>query len=134
MNLLNTLPIIGKLFIGFYYAATGVWNIYHWRPALAVLLAKKIPLPLLVLPLAIFWEISAGTMIMFGSYVKLAALSLIFFTVIAITIFHDFWNHEGEVRRLNRIVFVANLTISIGALLLLLNNITPMTNFTDLFT
>jgi uncharacterized membrane protein YphA (DoxX/SURF4 family) len=73
-------------------------------------------------------------MIMFNSYVKLAALSLIFFTVLAITIYHDFWNHEGELRHLNRTIFIANITLSVGALLLLLNNITPMTNFADLFT
>ncbi|MES2217487.1 MAG: DoxX family protein [Pseudomonadota bacterium] len=134
MNLLNLLPIIGKFFIGFYFAGVGFWNIYHWRPALRVLINKNIPLPFVVLPLGIFWEITAGTMIIFGSYVKLAALSLMIFTVIAITIYHDFWNHEGELRRLNMKVFLANLVISFGALLLLLNNITPITTFTDLFT
>jgi putative oxidoreductase len=134
MNLLYLLPIIGKGFIGFYFASAGLWNIYHWRPSLNVLVSKNIPLPFVVLPLGIFWEITAGTMIIFGSYVKLAALSLIIFTVVAISIFHDFWNHQGEMRKLNLLIFMANLTISFGALLLLLNNITPITSFTDLFT
>ena len=89
---------------------------------------------MILLPLGIFWEITAGTMIIFNSYVKLAALSLILFTVIAISIYHDFWNHEGDLRRLNRTIFIANITISVGALLLLLNNVTPLTNFADLFT
>jgi putative oxidoreductase len=134
MNLLNLLPIMGKCFIGFYFAGTGLFNIYHWRPTLAAMIEKNIPLPFIVMPLGIFWEISAGSMIIFNSYVKLAALSLIFFTVIAITLFHDFWNHEGEVRKLNKIIFIANMTISIGALIILTNNITPVTTLADLFT
>jgi putative oxidoreductase len=133
MNLLNLLPIMGKCFIGFYFAGTGLFNISQWRLTLTAMIEKNIPLPFLVLPLGIFWEISAGTMIMFNSYVKLAALSLIVFTVIGITMFHDFWNHEGEVRKLNRIIFIANLTISIGALLILANNITPVTSLSELF-
>lgn len=134
MNLLNILPIIGKCFIGFFFVASGLWNIYHWRPSLRVMIDKNIPLPFVFLPLGIFWKICAGAMIIFGSYTKLAALSLIIFTVITISIFHDFWNHQGELRRLNLLLFLANLTISVGALLLLLNNITPLSTFADLFT
>jgi putative oxidoreductase len=134
MNWMALLPIIGRIFVGYYFAGFGLWNIYHWRPFTKVLIEKNIPLPFVVLPIGIFWQIAAGTMIMFGSYVKLAALSLIIFTVISVTIFHDFWNHQGEVRRLNLNLYIANLTISIGALVLLLNNISPLASLAEFST
>jgi putative oxidoreductase len=131
-NFTLILPILGRVFIGLYYVLFGFWNIYHWRPSLNIMTEKNFPLPFLVLPIGIFWQIATGSMIIFGSYVKLAALSLIVFTIIGINIFHDFWNHKGELRRLNMTVFIANITISIGALLLLLNNIAPINAWSDL--
>ena len=131
---MHSLPILGRFFVGFYFAGFGLWNIYHWRPFTRVLIEKNIPLPFVVLPLGIFWQMAAGTMIMFDSYVKGASLSLIIFTVISITIFHDFWNHAGEVRRLNLNLYLANLTISVGALLLLLNNISPLQSLAEFST
>jgi putative oxidoreductase len=133
-NLLAWLPALGRIFVGFYFAIFGFWNIYHWRPFLNTMIKRNIPLPFMLLPLGIFWQISTGTMIMFGSYVKLAAVSLILFTLIGVYIFHDFWNHQGELRRLNMTLFIGNLTISIGGLLLLLTNTTPLTSISDLFT
>lgn len=132
-SILPLLPILGRAFVGLYFVIFGFWNIYHWRPFLQIMVQRNIPLPFLLLPFGIFWQIATGSMIMFGSYVRLASFSLILFTLIGVYIFHDFWNFKGELRRLNMTLFMANLTISIGALLLLLNNITPATNVMDLF-
>jgi putative oxidoreductase len=130
-NALAMLPMMGRILIGAYFAVFGLWNIYHLRPYIKELVDKNFPLPFVALPLGIFWQITAGVMIMFNSYVKVAALSLILFTVLGITLFHDFWNHEGEKRRMNLRLFIANLTISVGALLLLLSNVTPLNSLAD---
>ncbi|OGT47164.1 MAG: hypothetical protein A3E83_05250 [Gammaproteobacteria bacterium RIFCSPHIGHO2_12_FULL_41_20] len=118
---------IAHFLIGFYFLFFGIWNIYHWRPTLSLLNQKNLPHPWLLLPLAIAWQSIAGIMIICGIFIKLAALSLIPFTLISICIIHQFWKHTGELRNLNLIIFVANLTVTCASLLLLLNNSTALT-------
>src|SRR5688500_18670776 len=108
MNLiLNALPYLGRDLIGFYFVYFGVTSIYHWRPYFNILLDKKIPHPFLILPMGIAWEIIAGFLIMGGLFVKLAALSLIPFTLLKIFIYHDFWNHQADARRAHLAVFMS---------------------------
>jgi putative oxidoreductase len=118
---LSTFSIIGCFLIGFFFAFFGLWNSYHWRPTLDFMIKKKIPFPLPLLILGIIVQTVAGLMLMIGVYINIAALLLIPFDIIAVLIFHAFWNFEGEIRRLNTIIFITNLTASLGALLLLLN-------------
>lgn len=132
-NLCGLSVVLAHVLTGFYFAFYGFWNLYHWRPIMENMIQKNIPLPFLVLSCGIFWQTVAGFLIMFGFYVKLAALVLIPFTVISVFIFHPFWSHRGEQRALNLNIFIANLTVSLSALLLLLNNIVPATSFADFF-
>lgn len=123
MNEINYLfPIIAHLLIGFYFAFFGFWNIYHWRPILVVMAEKDIPLPQLVLSIGIAVQVVAGGMIMFGSSIKLATLVLLPFTLIAVFMFHPFWKFKAEHRTLNFSIFMANMTVTLGALLLLLSS------------
>jgi uncharacterized membrane protein YphA (DoxX/SURF4 family) len=131
-NLLLELPNAGRILIGLYFTFFGFWNIYHWRPSVNTLIQKNFPLPLMVIPLGIFWQIAAGSMIMFSSYVKLAAISLIVFTLLACCIFHDFWNMKGEARKTSLKFFFTEITVCLGALIILLNNITPLTTLSNL--
>ena len=124
-------PMIGQVLIGFYFAFFGLWNIYHWTPILEGMIRKNIPYAFFLLSIGITWQIITGTMIMFGIYVKLAALLLIPFTIIGVFIFHDFWNFKGMEKRLNLQIFIANLTISVGALLHLLQFSLPVSQITQ---
>ena len=132
LNLFSVSQLIAHVLIGFYFASAGFWNIYHWRPIVESLAQKKIPLPFFILAAGIFWETVAGFMIMFGLYIKIAALLLIPFTIIAVFIFHPFWKDRGEHRALNLSIFLANITMTVSALLLLLNNVTPIIHLADL--
>lgn len=120
-------PMLGRILIGFFFFFFGIWNAYHWKPTLSFMLQKKIPLSGPVLLFGILLQTIMGLMLMLGFYVKIAALLLIPFDIVAVFIFHAFWNFSGEIRRLNMIVFITNLTASLGALLLLLNTIQPNT-------
>jgi uncharacterized membrane protein YphA (DoxX/SURF4 family) len=132
LNLFSVSQLIAHVLIGFYFVFAGFWNIYHWRPIVENMTQKNIPLPFFILASGIFWETVAGFMIMFGLYVKIAALVLIPFTIIAVFIFHPFWNDRGEHRALNLSIFLANITMTVSALLLLLNNMTPIAHLADL--
>lgn len=87
---------------------------------IGVYAAEKNPPAKPFLFLGIAWQALFGFYLIIGLWVQLSALLLIPFTIISVFIFHAFWNFEGEVRRLNMILFIANLTASLGGLLLLL--------------
>ncbi|OGT30801.1 MAG: hypothetical protein A3E87_07570 [Gammaproteobacteria bacterium RIFCSPHIGHO2_12_FULL_35_23] len=114
-------PILGRVLIGFFFFFFGIWNAMHWRPTLEFMYQKKIPIAMPFLFLGIAWQTITGLLLMLGIWVKLVALLLIPFDIISVLIFHAFWNFTGETRRLNMLLFVANLTATLGALLLLLN-------------
>ncbi len=121
-------PLIARCLIGFYFVFFGIWNIYHYRPIILAMTEKNIPHPWLALPLGIAWQVILGSMIICNLQIHLAALGLIPFTIIAICIFHPFWKYKSYDRVLNFTIFMANLTVTLGSLLLLMTNITSTTS------
>lgn len=119
-NLNSYIHATAYLLIGMYYVFFAFWNIYHWRPLIETLLQRHIPHPFFLLPVTIVLQSVLGFMIIFGLFVKIAAFILIPFTFISILIFHPFWKFHGELRKLNFSIFITNLTMCLGALLLLI--------------
>jgi uncharacterized membrane protein YphA (DoxX/SURF4 family) len=119
-SLHTTLLYISHFLIGFYFTFFGLWNIYHWKPIAEILLQKKLPSPLLILSIAIGWQIICGIMIMFGFLVKIAAFLLIPFTILIVFILHSYWDFKGELRKQHMALFITNFTMSLGALILLI--------------
>lgn len=116
---MQNLLILAHFLIGFYFVFYGFWNIYHWIPILEVMAKRGIPHPYFLLPLGILLQVIAGFMIIFNLYAVFAALALIPFTIIVVMIFHPFWIYRGELRILNLSIFLANMTVTLGALLLI---------------
>lgn len=119
-SLSDHLPLIARFLIGFYYVFFGLWNVYHWTPILQVMIQRRIPLPWVTLQAGILLQIITGGMIMTGMFAGFAALLLLPFTVMAVFIFHPFWHHRAEQFRLHFAVFTANLTVGVGALLMII--------------
>lgn len=124
-------PFLGHFLIGFYFVFFGVWNIYHWYTILEVMAKRGIPHPYLFLSIGIVWQFIAGVMIMFDIYIKLAAFSLIPFTIIAVCFLHPFWRCSVENRKHDLIMFITNITVTLGSLLILMG---PIVHFTDIMT
>lgn len=114
------LPVLGRILIGFFFLFFGIWNVMHRQAILSFMRQKHIPFTRPVLAVGIIWQSALGLLLIIGIGVQLAALLLIPFTLISVFIFHAFWNFEGETRQLNMALFIANLTATLGGLLLLL--------------
>lgn len=108
--------IAGRLLLGGAFAFAGLRNIVN-RGLLASLIgARGVPLPAVTLWLGIVLQVIAGTTIICGIQVSLAALMLLAFLVAATPMFNNFWDHQG-LDRANRINgFVANIAIAGGIL------------------
>jgi len=133
-TILSLLPAFGHFLIGFYFVFFGVWNIYHWRPTIDIMLEDRIPSPIFCMSIGISCQIILGVMVMCNIHIKLAALLLIIFILFSIFIFHPFWKYTGEKKKNHMNKFMDNITVTLGALILLLNIITPMSNISDILT
>jgi putative oxidoreductase len=122
-NLAIIFPQLAHFLIGFYFTFFGVWNIYHWIPMTETMMQRGLPRPFFLLSLIIVWQIIAGVMLIFGILIKFAALTLIPFVFMMVFILHPFWKFKGEIRKQHMALFITNLTICPGALVLLLNSV-----------
>jgi len=67
---------------------------------------------------AIIFEVLGGLSVLLGFKARLGAIALIIFTIPAALIFHNFWAFEGMEQQTQMIMFMKNLAI-IGGLLLI---------------
>jgi uncharacterized membrane protein YphA (DoxX/SURF4 family) len=135
MNMLFAyLPLLGQLLIGFYFTFFGIWSIYHWKPTIDIMVADKIPSPILMMSIGVSCQIILGVMIMCNVQVKLAASLLIILTLVSVFLLHPFWKFKGDKMKLHMTKFIDNLTVTLGALILLLNTINPLNHLSDFLT
>jgi putative oxidoreductase len=108
--------IAGRLLLGGAFAFAGLRNIINRTLLTNLIGARGMPLPAVTLWLGITLQIIAGTMIVCGIQLSLAALMLLAFLIAATPMFNNFWDHQG-LDRANRINgFVANIAIAGGLL------------------
>lgn len=111
--------VVARLLMGGTFAFAGLRNIINRNLLTSLIGARGVPLPAATLWLGIAWQLIAGTMILCGVQVALAAAMLLAFLVAATPMFNNFWDHQG-LDRANRINgFVANLAIAGGFLALI---------------
>lgn len=70
---------------------------------------------------AIFLLIFGGTMLLIGYRASFGALLLLLYWVPLTFIIHSFWNDPEEIRRLQAILFMKNIAITGGLLMVLVN-------------
>lgn len=118
---MNTLPFIAHFLIGFFFIYFGFSNFLQRTTIIDVMSEKGIPLASLVFYLGIITETLCGVLIIVNTMVLFAAIILIVFDIVAVLLFHQFWQYDGELRRLNLIIFITNLTVVLGSLIILID-------------
>ncbi len=118
---MNTLPFIAHFLIGFFFIYFGFSNFQQRTAIIDVMSEKGVPLAGLVFYLGIITQTLCGLLIIINTLVLFAASILILFDIVAVLLFHQFWKLEGELRRLNLIIFITNLTVVLGALIILID-------------
>jgi putative oxidoreductase len=101
----------------FLFSALG--KIFDWQGTAGYMASKGMPLVPLFLLGAIVFELVGGLSVLLGFKARKGALMLIVFMIPATLIFHNFWVAEGMERQIQMIMFMKNLTM-IGGLVLIL--------------
>ncbi len=111
--------VLGRIFLGLIFIASGIGKIFDWSGTSAYMDAKCMPLVPVFLVLAILLELAGGLSVATGYRQKWGAIALILFLVPATLIFHAFWSYPDEEQKIQMIMFMKNLSI-LGGLLLLI--------------
>lgn len=112
-------PLLGRILLAFIFLQSGFDKVLNYGKTLALMGARGIPEPHLLLPLAIAVLFAGAIMILIGWKAHWGALLLIAFMIPATLYFHSYWAYP-EALQLNQFHhFVKNLAI-IGALSLIL--------------
>ncbi len=112
--------LLGRLAIGAIFVESGFGKLFNFSGFAAGLAEKGLPYPTFWAALAVLVEFGGGLAVVLGIRVRLAALLMMAFTVVAALLSHNFWTMEGAERAENYIQFMKNLAIAGGFLFLFL--------------
>ena len=112
-------PLLGRCALVWFYA-TGATNItYHWSVMAGQLSARHVPLPPLILVLALILTALGCISLLFGYHTRYGAVLLFGITIVAAVLLHDFWHtSDAGARAVEYEIFVRDIAIC-GSLLLM---------------
>jgi len=116
-NLERITPLLGRILLALTFLVSGFGKIGGWNETAGYMASKGMPLVPLFLVAGILLEIGGGLSVLLGFRARLGAAALIVFLIPATFIFHNFWALEGMDQQINMIMFMKNLSI-LGGLLL----------------
>lgn len=114
----NTLALIGRVLLSLIFVLSGFTKITGWSDTAAYMASKGMTAVPFFLSMAILLELGAGLMVMLGYRARLGALGLIIFVIPTTLIFHNFWALQGSEQQLQMIMFLKNLAM-LGGLLII---------------
>lgn len=99
------------------FLISGLGKIFDWQGTAGYMASKGMPLIPFFLLGAIVLELAGGLAVLLGFKARIGALLLIVFLIPATLIFHNFWTLTGMERQIQMIMFLKNLAIMGGLLL-----------------
>jgi putative oxidoreductase len=111
-------PLLGRIGLSAIFLLSGVNKITNWEQTAQYMQAQGMPLVPLFLVGAIVLELAGGLSVLLGFHARLGAALLILFLIPATLIFHNFWALQGPEQQLQMIMFLKNVAI-LGGLLLI---------------
>lgn len=110
-------PLVGRVCLSAIFLLSGINKIGNWDQTAGYMASKGMPLVPLFLAGAIVFEVAGGLSVLLGYKARVGAALLIVFLIPATLIFHNFWALEGQEQQLQMIMFLKNVAI-LGGLLL----------------
>lgn len=116
--LLSWLLLVGRMCLATVFIVSGIHKGFWREKAVAEFRDAGIPVIGLFLPLTVALHLIAPLALILGVYVRIAALALAFFTVVATVKVHCFWRMEGVERLARSRIAMAHLAV-VGGLIIL---------------
>ncbi|HUD02259.1 MAG TPA: DoxX family protein [Rhabdochlamydiaceae bacterium] len=113
----NILILIARICIGSSFLWAGAAKVFHWKSSAEYMRSKQMPTSLL--PAAVLLQIVGGLSVLLGFEARIGTLLLIVFVIPTAVKMHDFWNLQDPDKETQKIMFMKDVMV-LGGLLLLL--------------
>jgi putative oxidoreductase len=111
--------LIGRIALAAIFVLSGLQKLIDFTGTASMIAGAGVPLPTVAAAVAVVIELGGGLAIFAGWMTRVAALAIVVFLIIVSPIFHNFWTMEGEARMMNQIMFLKNVSMLGGFLLLM---------------
>ena len=117
-SIANPLVLVARILLAAIFISAGLSKLGGFDGTVGYIASKGLPLPGLLAVLAIAVEVLGGVAIVIGYKARVAGLLLAIFTLLAGFIFHNFWAVPADQAYVQNIMFMKNLSMAGGLLLL----------------
>lgn len=115
----NFTIFLARLCLSAIFIYAGIQKFLFHDATLQYMAAKNLPAVPVLLVLAALVELIGGACLIIGFKTRTAAALLLLFLIPATYLFHDFWNVGGADKQLQTLMFLKNIAIMGGLLLLI---------------
>jgi putative oxidoreductase len=114
----NPLALAARILLAALFVPAGISKIAGFAGTVGYIGSVGLPLPAVGAVLAILAEAGGGIALLLGFQTRIAALVLAVFTLAAGVFFHAFWAAAPEAAQMQQIMFMKNIAIAGGLLML----------------
>ena len=118
MTIPAPLAFIARLLLALMFVMAGAFKFADLAGTAGYIASQGLPLPQLLALATATLEVVGGLAIVIGFQARLAALTLALFTLVASFLFHDFWAAPVEQQMVQQLMFMKNLAVAGGLLLM----------------
>lgn len=111
--------LIGRIALAAIFVLSGLQKLVDFTGTVSMIAGAGVPLPMVAAAVAVVIELGGGLAIFGGWMTRVAALAIVVFLIIVSPIFHNFWTMQGDERMLNQVMFLKNVSMLGGFLLLM---------------
>jgi putative oxidoreductase len=107
----------GRVFLAAIFVLSGAGKLFAWKATAAYAAAQGVPAFALAGATAL--ELAGGLSVLTGYKLRWGVAALLVFLVPVTLVFHNFWAFQGELQQLQLAMFLKNLAIAGGLLVVL---------------
>ena len=113
-------PLLGRWALSWFFGNAAMDIVYHWSGIVAQLGAKHLPLPPLLLVVALLIIVMGVVSLAFGYHTRYGAVILFGLTIAAAFALHDFWHFANAAsREVEFDIFTRDVAICGGLLVMI---------------
>jgi putative oxidoreductase len=113
----NTGALTGRILLAALFIPAGISKIVGFEGTVGYIASVGLPLAAVAAITAIVVELIAGLALLVGYRIKLAAVILAVFTLVATVLFHNFWAMPADQAYMQQLMFMKNIAV-VGGLLM----------------
>lgn len=118
----DIIDLIGRIFICFIFFYEAYDSIFYFKDTLANMHEYGLTFrPRLLLYASVFLQISGGILVLIGYRSGFGALLLLLYWIPLTFIIHSWWNDPVEIQREQAVLFMKNLAIAGGLMVVVVN-------------